>query len=208
MCSTSGLTLAHDYPGIKFVVQPGDAAMLKSQLTGLPAPLTDQERDGYAREAAALLARITTNGQSPFTANLTAAEPALSVAVFRPQTAADAATVLGNLPDPDAQRSLAAVLLDPSQPPEIRKQSAFQLIRSIKRFGPLVSTYQEFRLAASVGEEIDLDLRTQLLAVVRALRRSPLAGSQKNPPISMPVTRSAGVETPVTAIPVPPGVIP
>jgi hypothetical protein len=174
--------LAYDYPGIKFVVQPGDAAILKRQLTGLPAHLTELERAGYARQASALLARISTDHQGPLAANLTTAEPALSVAVFRPQTSAAAATVLGDVPDPDAQRSLAAVVLDPSQSPEIRKQSASQLVRSIKRFGPLVSAYQEFRLAATVGEETDPNLRTELLAVVRALRRTPRTGSQQPPP--------------------------
>jgi HEAT repeat protein len=174
--------LAYDYPGIKFVVQPGDATMLKRQLTGLPVPLTNEERASYARQAATLLARITTDRQGPLAANLTTAEPALSVAVFRPQTSAAAATVLGDVPDPDAQRSLAAVVLDPSQPSEIRKQSASQLAHSIKRFGPLVSAHQEFRLAATVAEETDPNLRTELLAVVRALRRTPRLGSQQPPP--------------------------
>jgi hypothetical protein len=68
-------------------------------------------------------------------------------------------------------------VLDPSQPPQTRKQSASQLVRSIKRFGPLVSGYQEFRLAASVDQETDPDLRAELLSVVRALRRSIRAGS-------------------------------
>jgi hypothetical protein len=201
--------LAFDYPGIKFVIRPVDAAMLKRQLTGLPPLLTDQERDGYAHQATALLARISTNRQGPLATNLTTAEPALSVAVFRSQTSADAAIVLGNVPDPDAQRSLAGLVLDPSQPPEIRKQSASQLVRSIKRFGPLISAYQEFRVAASVGEEIDPDLRTQLLAVVRALRRSPQAGSSHPPPPApVPVAPPAGVETPASTTPLPPGVIP
>ena len=157
--------------------------MLKKQFTGLPAPLTDQERDGYAHEARHFC-RISTNPQGPLTASLTAAEPALSAAVVRSPTSADAATVLAYLPDPDAQRSLAGLLLDPSQPPEIRKQSASQLVRSIKRFGPLVSASRNLRLAASVGEETDPNLRTELLAVVRALRRTPRAVGLKPPPSS------------------------
>jgi HEAT repeat protein len=190
--------LAYDYPGIKFVVQPGDATMLKRQLTGLPAPLAAEERAAYAREAAMLLARITTDHQGPLAANLTAAEPALSVAVFRSPTSADAATVLGNVPDPDAQRSLAAVVLDPSQPSEIRKHSVAQLIQSIKQFGPLVSAYQEVRLTASIGEETDPKLQTDLLRVVRALRRSPQAGSHVPPPLSVPTPHAVGTPTPTT----------
>ena len=47
--------LDHDYPGIRFLVQPVDPLTLKQELTGLPVPLADAERAGYAREAAALL---------------------------------------------------------------------------------------------------------------------------------------------------------
>jgi hypothetical protein len=197
--------LAYDYPGIKFVVQPGDPEMLKKQLTGLPAPLGDQERAGYAREAVALLARITTDRLVSLTASLTAAEPALSVAVFRADTSAAAATVLGDVPDPDAQRSLAAVVLDPSQPLDLRKQTASRLVLSIKRFGPLISAYQESRLAATVREETDPNLRTELLAVVSALRREPQAGTQENPPLPEPATPPAGIDTPAPTTPQPPG---
>ena len=138
--------LEHDYPGIKFLVQPVDADMLQRQLKGLPAPLSEAERAGYAREAAALLARIATERKGPLTADLTAAEPALAVALNAAQTAQPAATALGDVPDPDAQRSLADLVLDPSQAPAIRKQSASQLVHSIRRFGRLITAGQEARL--------------------------------------------------------------
>ena len=38
--------LNHDYPGIKFLVQPVDAPTLLQQLTGLPTPLSEAERAG------------------------------------------------------------------------------------------------------------------------------------------------------------------
>ena len=197
--------LAYDYPGIKFVVQPADPEMLKKQLTGLPAPFSDQERVGYAQEASALLARIATDRQGPLAASLTTVEAALSVALFRAQTSAAAATVLADIPDPDAQRSLAAVALDPSQPVDLRKQSASRLAHSIKRFGPLISASQESRLAATVAEETDPNLRPELLAVVDALRHAPQAGSQETPPSPVPATPAAGVDTPATTTPLPPG---
>jgi HEAT repeat protein len=200
--------LAYDYPRIKFLVQPADAATLKKQLTGLPVPLTDEERISYARQATALLARISTNWQGPLATNLTAAEPALSVAVFRSPTSADATTVLGSIPDPDAQRSLAGLVLDPSQPVESRKHSAAQLVRSIKQFGPLVSAGQEFWLAASVNEETDPNLRTELLAIVRVLHRSPRSGRLQPSPSAVPAAPPAGVEAPVTTTPVPPRATP
>jgi hypothetical protein len=196
--------LATDYPEIKFVVQPADVEMLKRQLTGLPIPLTAEERLSYAHQATALLARISTNPQGPLAANLTAAEPALSVALLRPYTSADAATVLGDLPDPDAQRSLAGLVLDPSQPTESRKQSAAQLVRSIKRFGPLVSANQEFRLAGSIREETDAEVRTELLAIVRTLRHSPRASYRQSSPSLLPAMPPAGIETPPVTRPLPP----
>ena len=54
--------LEQDFPGIRWVVPPADAAMLEKQLKGRPAVLTEPERVGYAREAAALLARIAADG--------------------------------------------------------------------------------------------------------------------------------------------------
>ena len=73
--------MQQDYPGIQFLVQPVDAGMLKQQLKGLPAALSEAERAGYAREAAALLARIAAERKGPLAADLTAAEPALAVAL-------------------------------------------------------------------------------------------------------------------------------
>ncbi len=114
-----------DYPGIKFLVQPIDAPTLLQQLTGLPAPLGEVERAGYARQAALLLAQIATRQQEgPLTADLPAAEPALAIGLSDVGTASPAATALGEVPDPDAQRSLMALVLNPSQGPAIRQQSA------------------------------------------------------------------------------------
>ena len=190
--------LEHDYPGIKFLVQPVDAAMLQRQLKGLPAPLTEAERAGYAREAAALLARIATERKGPLTADLTAAEPALAVALGAAETAPAAAMALGDVPDPDAQRSLANLVLDPSQRPSIRRQSASQLVRSIRRFGRLVTADQEARLTAILREETDPDVRAGLMTILRALLPSPVAGLSRPSTPSVPATAPAPGQTPTT----------
>ena len=166
--------LDHDYPGIKFLVQPVEADMFLPQLKGLPARLSEVERAGYASEAATLLARIATEQRKgPLTADLTAAEPALAVALNEAQTAKAAATALGDVPNPDAQRSLADVVLDPSQALVIRKQSASELVRSIRRFGRLITAGQEARLTTTLREETDPDARASLLTVLRALVNDP-----------------------------------
>jgi HEAT repeat protein len=166
--------LDHDYPGIKFLVQPVEPDMLSRQLKGLPARLSEAERAGYASEAATLLALIATEQRNgPLTADLTAAEPALTVALNEAQTARSAATALGVVPDPDAQRSLADVVLDPSKTPAVRKQSASELVRSIRRFGRLITAGQESRLSTMLREETDPDARASLLTILRALVNNP-----------------------------------
>ncbi len=128
--------LVRIYPGLRFVVQPGDAGLLQQQLRGLPPALSPEERAGYAREASALLARIATQPRGPLKADLPGAEPALALALNGPETGLPAAVALGEVPNPDAQRSLADVVFDPSRAPALRSQAAARLVRSIQRFGP------------------------------------------------------------------------
>jgi hypothetical protein len=171
--------LDHDYPGIRFLVQPVDATMLLRQLKGLPAPLSETERASYARDSAVLLAQIANERKGPLTTDLTAAEPAMTIALGDANTALAATTALSNVPDPDAQRSLFDVVLDPSREPALRNQSASEVVRSIHRFGRLVSADQEARLVTSLREEINPDVRANLMAIVRALRSSRSASSIK-----------------------------
>ena len=188
-------SLEQDYPGIKFLVQPVDAATLQQQLKGLPAPLSEAERAGYAREATALLAQIVREHKGPLSADLTAAVPALAVALGWAETAPTAAAALSNVPDPDAQRSLASLTLDPSRDPALRRQSAAQLVHSIRRFGRLVTADQEARLAVTLREETDPDVRADLMTILRTLRPIPVAGSIQPP---APARLPASVQTPMT----------
>jgi len=194
-------SLEQDYPGIRFLVQPVDAATLQRQLKSLPAPLSEAERAGYAREATALLAEIVREHKGPLSADLTAAVPALAVALGWAETAPTAAAALGNVPDPDAQRSLASLTLDPSRDPVLRRQSATQLIRSIRRFGRLVTADQEARLVITLREETDANVQADLMTILRALRPTPVAGSiQPAAPARLP----APVQTPMTTPAAPP----
>ena len=179
--------LEQNYPGIRHLVQPVDAAMLKRQIKDMPLALGHAERVGYAREATELLAQIGKDRSNPMAANLSVAEPALSAALFEGETGRAAATVLGDVPDPSAQRSLADLILDPSRPVALRKDSIGELIRSIRQFGPLVTAAQEARLASMVREEGDSELGTVLETVIRTLRPAkPKAGL--NQPTDAPAT--------------------
>jgi hypothetical protein len=186
--------LEHDYPGIKFLVQPTDPDLLKRQLKVLPAVPSETVRTSYAHEAATLLARIATERKGPFVAGLTAIEPTLALALSEAQTAQSAATALREVSDPDAQRSLADIVLDPSQSSLLRRQSASELIHSIQRFGPLITASQEARLATVVRDETDPEVRASLLAVFHALVPAPPLRSPKYPGVTLPRSSSTSVE--------------
>ncbi|MGD0042635.1 MAG: hypothetical protein ABSE84_19905, partial [Isosphaeraceae bacterium] len=162
-------SLLASFPAARFLVQPVSAAILETLLGGRPAKLSAADRAGYASEAASLLARIAGQPQSSYAADLSASEPALTIALNQPETSLAASSAL-DVPNPDAQQSLADVVLDPSRPVELRRGSASQLARSIQRFGPLVSANQEARLAAEFRAEADPQFRTALGTVIGALR--------------------------------------
>ncbi len=158
------------YPDVKFIVQPTSPERLESMLGGRPSALTDAERAAYAREAAALLARVASRAGGPFTPDLERVEPALTLALQSPETSVAASAALSEVPSADAQRGLADLLLDPSRSNQARVDVAGKLSRSIQRFGPLVSADQEARLLTELAGADDLKLRNSLAAVVGALR--------------------------------------
>jgi hypothetical protein len=189
--------LLASFPAARFLVQPVNAAILESLLGGRPAKLTDADRAAYASEAASLLARIARQPKSPFAADLSAAEPALVIALSQPETSLAASSALGDVPNPDAQRSLADVVLDPARPAELRRTSASQLARSIHHFGPLVSADQEARLAAGFQAEADPEFKAALGTVLSGLRaQSPTPAARRGPS-----TRPAGISNPATSAP-------
>ena len=161
--------LERDFPGIRWIVPPPDAATLEKELKGRPSVLNEAERVGYARDAAALLARISADRKGPMAVDLGSIEPALSLALNSPETARSAASALGELPDPDAQRSLFDLVLDPSRPPDLRSEAATLLVRSIKKFGPLLTARQEGRIAGVINEEIDPGVRAGMAAILAAM---------------------------------------
>jgi hypothetical protein len=199
-------TLEYDYPGIRFLVQPVEAAMLARQLKNLPMPLAETERTHYSREAATLLAKIAKDFKGPLAAHLAVAEPALAGALGVTETALIAATALSDLPDPDAQRSLATLVLDPSRDSTLRRQAATQLVRSIQRFGRLITADQEARLATIIREENHPDVLAELITIFRTLRPSPTPSLARLPRPLAPTESPAPVQTPPPApITPPPG---
>jgi hypothetical protein len=184
--------LEHDFPGIHFLVPSAEPVMVERQLGGRPAVLTEAERLSYAREAAALLARIAADRRGPISAGLRTVEPALAVALLGPETARSAAAALAELPAPGAQRNLFNVAMDPSRPADLRSETARLLIASIRRFGPLLTRDQEARLVASLGEEPDPGVHEALSAVLAALKPG-------RPPAAAPGTPGVPTAPPAAA---------
>lgn len=197
-------------PRIAYLITPLDEQGLKRQIDRKPPamtakPLSAEEREIQAKEAAALLAQIAGRSGGPFTAGLADIEPALAAAVFSPDlnVAGPSAFTLGEVPGAPAQRTLADILLDPSRPLQLRLTAADRLSRSIQRFGALVSASQEAKLdeefkAADTG---DPNLRAALSAVKGSLvpepeRSAPApsddpAGAGKPAPAGAPAAKPA-----------------
>jgi len=183
--------LSARFPGVKFLVTPVTPQALAAQLAiaGRPVTLTPEERAAYAREAAALLARIAAKPGSVFEPDLAGAGAALTVALAAPGTSLSASAALSDVPDPDAQRGLADVLIDPARPAAVRQGVAAQLTRSLRRYGPLVAADQEAKLLAAFDRQADPALRNALGAVLDALRpKSAPVGLRPGRPAPNPTT--------------------
>jgi hypothetical protein len=192
------------YPGVKFLVTPTSPEILEQQLGGRPSGLTDAERAAQAQEAAFLLSLIASRPGNPFESDLVGAEPALTTALNSPNTGLAASTVLGDVADPDAQRGLADVVIDPSKPAALRLSAANQLTRSIQRFGPLVTADQEAHLVTVLAQEGDPAVRTSLAAVLGALRPKPEATGLRlrtDPALAPPAPGAAGANPSTEAPP-------
>ena len=167
------------FPGVKYLVTPTNADILARQLGGRSVPMPEAERTSNAREAAALLATLASRAVSPFEADLSAAEPALALALNSAETSRSATVALGEIPVVAAQQGLADVVLDPSKPAPLRLSAATQLARSIQRFGPLVAADQEAKLVAAHDGESDPVLRTALATALGALRPHAAAAGRR-----------------------------
>jgi len=172
------------FPGVKFAVTPTETTLFRGQIDRAIAsmglrPLSAAERADYARRASVVLAQVARRPGSPFEADLAAAEPALTTALSGPIAPAEAAAVLGDVPGPAAQRSLADAALDASRPVPSRLVAAENLARNIRRFGPRLAADQERRLVEELAGEADPALRDALAVAGGALKPGPDASGSR-----------------------------
>ncbi len=184
------------FPGVKYLITPTGADILERQLGGRPSAMPEAERAAYAREAAALLAMLSSRAGSPFEADLGAAEPALAIALNSAETSESASVALGDVPVAAAQRGLADVVLDPSKPAPLRLSAAAQLARSLQRFGPLLAADQEAKLVAALDGEADPALRTALATALGALRPKAAATGRRLQDYRAPAADAPGAPGP------------
>ncbi len=163
--------LAANYPGVKFVILSDDPRALERQI-GKPSELSDEERASQAKQAADALATIAARPRSLFKDDLAGVAESLSVAIGLRDVEGSVAAALADVPAPQAQRALADAILDASRDPDLRRDGARRLARSVQRFGPMLAADQEVKLADAFDAEQDPELRTGLGAVLGALRRA------------------------------------
>ncbi len=192
-------SLLNDYSRVGFLVTPIDPGQTKRQLDkGLAdfgaRPMTVAERDGFSRAAAAYLAQLGTQPNSPFTADLRRVQSSLTRAMTGAVSASGASTALGDVPGVDAQRVLAEAFLDSSRTPALRYDAGKALARSIQKFGPLLTNEQETKLAEGLGTEADPTLRGVLASIVGALRPPPAQVGQRL--LALPPAGTAGAAAP------------
>jgi hypothetical protein len=184
--------LPERFPGVRLIVTPTDASLLEQQLGDRPAPLSTEERAAYAEEAVAVLTQVAAEPSSPLYADLIDAELPLAAALNDATTGPNAAAVLGVIPDPNAQRSLMRAVLNPILPMTIRQAAVQPLVRSIQRFGPLVTAEQERDLVALLQRVTDPNARASLAAVFQALRQWARPEVRRLPVIAGPAPLPPG----------------
>ncbi|WP_337176068.1 HEAT repeat domain-containing protein [Paludisphaera sp.] len=163
--------LPANYPGVKFIVHTDDPEALERQI-GRPSLLSGEERASQARRAAEALARIADSPRSLFVPDLAGVDELLVGAIGLRDVQGPVAATLAEIPSPRAQRALADAILDASRDPELRRDGARLLARSLQRFGPMLAPDQEAKLADAYASEGDVELRAGLGAALGALRRA------------------------------------
>ena len=168
-------SLNERFPGLKMIVSPMTPESLKEQMeiAGGVTPLPAEERLALAKEAVSLLAKISENSASTLLPDLKRIESTLAVALNVPATEENVSKILGRIPDPNAQRDLARLIIDPSHDPEQRLVAADNLAKAIRKFGPMVDTRQESILVEIYSSEAESKLKTALGDVIKALKPSP-----------------------------------
>lgn len=196
--------LLTSYPRISFTVTPVDAKgfrpIFDREMGRMGVrPLTPAERAGYAEAATSLLATITMRPGSPLNANVTVAEPSLAIALTNPASSLAASVALADVPNADAQRSLADVVLGGGGELPLRLRAADSLARSIQRFGPLVTRDHENQFVAAFDGAKDPVVRSALANIIGALRPKPRSVGTRLRDFSPPASPSAPESVPPPA---------
>jgi CheY-like chemotaxis protein len=159
-------------------VEPDSILLLRSRLKELLAarireamgrPLSDAERDVFAKRALDLLGQMAT-GELPGYDVRPAEEAVIKALHSRDvETSLAAIEILGRLPGAEAQRHLAEVVLDSTRD-KLRGPAAFQLSRQIQRTGLVLSRQQIKRIGELYATTRDKVLRDNLSLVIGAMR--------------------------------------
>jgi CheY-like chemotaxis protein len=135
-------------------------------------PLSDIERKEYVKTALGWLGRMAHGEVTGY--DLRPAEDAIYKALRSDQVemSLDAIDLVARLPGADAQRQLAALVLDPTRD-KLRSPAAIQLSRHIQQYGLLLTAVDVKRIQELFAETKDAKLKNNLALVIGSLRPSP-----------------------------------
>lgn len=171
---------AEQFRNVWLVPQTTDSALLKGILSekilqAFGTPLTEAERKEYAIVAAEWLARMA-RGEVSGTYDIRGAQKAILAALRTPELAMFAIAAVGHLPGPDAQRELAAYVLDGTRDAKLRSAAALELGRHIQQYGLTLDKGQIAGLLALYEQTPGGDeagLKTHLALVLGTFRPDP-----------------------------------
>jgi CheY-like chemotaxis protein len=168
--------LAEQYPAVKVIHTPRDAATLKRLLeeqiqNAHGAGLTEAERKGFVSEAMVWLARMARGEAHGY--DIRPAQLEILAALRSDELASLAIEAAGKLPGSAPQRELARIVLDNDRDPRFRIAAAHELTRHLQQnnlvlgrdqLKALVDLYPSLK-----GDEVK-NLRSAVAAVIGGLR--------------------------------------
>jgi CheY-like chemotaxis protein len=133
-------------------------------------PLTEEERKNDAAVAMLWLKRMAVGEVAGY--DVAPAEGAIVKALRVKELSPLAVAATGARPGRAAQRELAAVVIDPAEPPELRLAAAVELNRHIQHHGALLTAEQARAIEAIFDAAGDAKLRGNLALVIGSMRPS------------------------------------
>lgn len=169
-------------PGLLVTAQTTNADTLKKVLDQQikaqeGKTLSEAERKDYAALAMLWLSRIARGEVAGYDAQ--PVQSAILQGLMSNDLAPLAVEAAGSLPNPEAQRGLARVVLDSDRPANLRTAAARSLTLSIQHFGLHLTVEQKGALQALYESAPDAKLKSSVAVVLGAMHPTPHQSGQR-----------------------------